>query len=119
MALRVFLSHTSELRRFPASGSYIAATGERLSAGGDVIVDMADFPAIDETPAAVCKERVRGCAVVRGHLRHALRLAGEGPAGGVLHRAGIQRRLRCGHSLGGWCSCWMRRRRTPAFRPNG
>ena len=66
MALRVFLSHTSEFRRFPAGGSYIAALESAVSAGGDVVVDMREFPAIDQTPAAVCQERVRSCAVVVG-----------------------------------------------------
>ncbi len=66
MALRVFLSHTSEFRRFPAGGSYIAALESAVSAGGDVVVDMREFPAIDQTPAAVCQERVRSCDVYIG-----------------------------------------------------
>ena len=63
---RVFLSHTSELRQFPASGSYIAKAERAVSASGHAIVDMADFPSIDEAPAQVCIERVRGCDVYVG-----------------------------------------------------
>jgi hypothetical protein len=44
---RVFVSHTSELREFPAGGSYVAAVEEAISAEGHVIVDMRDFPAAD------------------------------------------------------------------------
>jgi hypothetical protein len=63
---RVFLSHTSELRQFPASGSYIDKAERAVSASGHAIVDMADFPSIDEAPAQVCIERVRGCDVFVG-----------------------------------------------------
>jgi uncharacterized protein YjbI with pentapeptide repeats len=63
---RVFLSHTSELRQYPSGGSYIDRVERAVSAAGHAIVDMADFPAIDETPAAVCEERVRGCDVLVG-----------------------------------------------------
>ncbi len=61
---RVFLSHTSELRDFPAGRSYVAAVERAVSAAGHVIVDMADFPAADE----LCAERVRGCQVYVGLL---------------------------------------------------
>jgi len=49
--LRVFLSHTSELRNFPKKGSYVAEAERAISAAGHVIVEMADFPATDQ-PAA-------------------------------------------------------------------
>jgi tetratricopeptide (TPR) repeat protein len=65
---RVFISHTSELRDFPAGGSYIAAAERAISAAGHVIVDMADFPAADQAPAQLCAERVRGCDVYVGVL---------------------------------------------------
>ena len=65
---RVFISHTSELRDFPAGTSYVAAVERAISAAGHVIVDMADFAAADQAPAQVCAERVRGCDVYVGVL---------------------------------------------------
>jgi hypothetical protein len=62
----VFLSHTSELRQYPQAGSYIAKAERAVSAAGHAIVDMADFAAIDQAPAAVCEQRVRGCDVLVG-----------------------------------------------------
>ena len=63
---RVFLSHTSELRQYPQAGSYIAKAERAVSAAGHAIVDMADFAAIDQAPAAVCQQRVRECDVLVG-----------------------------------------------------
>jgi hypothetical protein len=63
---RVFLSHTSELRRYPTAGSYIDKAERAVSAAGHAFVDMADFPAIDQAPAAVCEQRVRDCDVLVG-----------------------------------------------------
>ena len=66
---RVFVSHTSELRNFPAGGkSYIAEAERAISAAGHVVVDMADFPAADESAAELCAGRVRGCDVYVGVL---------------------------------------------------
>jgi tetratricopeptide (TPR) repeat protein len=65
---RVFVSHTSELRDFPAAGSYVAAVERAIAACGHVVVDMADFPAADQAPAELCRERVRGCEVYVGVL---------------------------------------------------
>ena len=59
----MFVSHTSELREFPADGSYVAAVERAVSACGHVIVDMADFPAADLPPAELCADRVRRCQV--------------------------------------------------------
>jgi hypothetical protein len=63
---RVFLSHTSELRQYPQAGSYIDKAERAVSAAGHAIVDMADFPAIDQAPAVVCEQRVRNCDVLVG-----------------------------------------------------
>jgi hypothetical protein len=63
---RVFLSHTSEFRRFPTGRSYAEAVESAVSAAGHVIVDMREFPAIDAAPAQVCQEKLRGCAVYLG-----------------------------------------------------
>ena len=64
----MFVSHTSELRDFPLSGSYVTAVERAISACGHVIVDMADFPAADQPSAELCAERVRGCRVYVGVL---------------------------------------------------
>ena len=66
---RVFVSHTSELRNFPAGGkSYVAEAERAITAAGHVIVEMADFPAADQPAAQLCAQRVRGCEVYVGVL---------------------------------------------------
>ncbi len=63
---RVFLSHTSELRQYPQAGSYIAKAERAVSAAGHAIVDMEDFAAIDQAPASVCIDKVKGSDVYIG-----------------------------------------------------
>jgi hypothetical protein len=54
----VFLSYTSELRRFPVGRSFIGAARKAVTLAGDAIVDTADLSAQANMPAQACEEAV-------------------------------------------------------------
>ena len=60
---RVFLSHTSELRRWPVSRSFVAAAESAVIQASGTPVDMAYFSADPQPPAQVCRDAVRSADV--------------------------------------------------------
>lgn len=59
----MFLSHTSELRAFPAGRSFVAAAEAAVSRVGDAVTDMSYFPAREAKAAHVCQEAVRAADI--------------------------------------------------------
>jgi tetratricopeptide (TPR) repeat protein len=58
---RVFVSHTSDMARWPAGRSYVQAALDAVVRADMVPVDMRYFAARDGKPADYCRRRVREC----------------------------------------------------------
>jgi Domain of unknown function (DUF4062) len=66
LARRVFQSHTSELREFPASRSFVEAAAAAVSRASNAVVEMEYFSAAEDKPSEYCQEMVLSCDVYVG-----------------------------------------------------
>ncbi len=60
---QVFISHTSDMARFPEDKSYVQAVLEAVGRAKMAPVDMSYFAARDGKPADYCRQRVRECEI--------------------------------------------------------
>ena len=64
--LRVFLSHTSELREHPQDRSFVAAAERAVTKSGETVMNMAYFTGREDRPAAYCRTQVHSANVYVG-----------------------------------------------------
>jgi hypothetical protein len=60
---QVFISHTSDMARFPGDRPFVQAALDAVGRAGMAPVDMRHFAARDGNPAAYCQQRVRECEI--------------------------------------------------------
>jgi Domain of unknown function (DUF4062)/Tetratricopeptide repeat len=60
---QVFISHTSDMARFPADRPFVQAALDAVGRAGMAPVDMRHFAARDGNPADYCQQRVRDCEI--------------------------------------------------------
>lgn len=60
---QVFVSHTSDMARFPEDRSFAQAALDAVARAGMTPVDMRYFAARDSAPAEYCRARVRECEI--------------------------------------------------------
>ncbi|MFN8082441.1 MAG: DUF4062 domain-containing protein [Kineosporiaceae bacterium] len=63
---RVFLSHTTELSRYPAGGSFVAAAKRAVERAEHVAVEMGSWTASSDTPEQVCRAKLETCDLYVG-----------------------------------------------------
>ena len=60
---QVFISHTSDMARFPEDRPFVQAALDAVGRAGMAPVNMRHFAARDGNPAAYCQQRVRECEI--------------------------------------------------------
>jgi Domain of unknown function (DUF4062) len=63
---QVFISHTSDMARFPAGRSFVRAALDAVGRAGLASVDMRYFSAREDRPADYCRQRATECEVYVG-----------------------------------------------------